>query len=94
MLKPEPELFTVNRTDSQNHGTKSEEKRAHQNSINTYMNDIHQTPLLTAAQEKFLFRRYNYLKYLADQLHKNINRKEPSGRTLKLTQVARMDGKS
>ena len=82
MLEPEPELFTENHTVNQNHGSKSEEKRLNQNSINTYMNDIHQTPLLTAAQEKFLFRRYNYLKYLADQLHKNINRKEPSGRTL------------
>ena len=82
MLNPEPGLFTLNHTVNQNRGTKSEEKRLNQKSINAYMNDIQQTPLLTTAQEKFLFRRYNYLKYLADQLHKNINRKEPSGRTL------------
>jgi len=82
MLDPEPGLFTANYTGKQDHGTRLEEKKIDQNSITTYMRDIYQTPLLTAAQEKFLFRRYNYLKYLMIRLQKNINRKEPSARTL------------
>jgi len=81
-LNPEPGLFAADCSVNQNHGTRLEEKKLDQYSINTYMKDIYQTPLLAATQEKFLFRRYNYLKYLADRLQKNINRKEPSARTL------------
>ena len=40
-------------------------------------------PLLTRTEEVDLFRRYNYLKFLALQMLENINHVSPSGRRLK-----------
>ncbi len=38
-----------------------------------YLRALYGVPLLTAKQERDIFRRYNYLKYKADKLRKKIN---------------------
>jgi RNA polymerase primary sigma factor len=38
-----------------------------------YLKSLYDTPLLSPAKERALFRRYNYLKYKADQLRKKID---------------------
>lgn len=38
-----------------------------------YLKSLYDTPLLSPAKERALFRRYNYLKYKADQLRKQID---------------------
>ncbi|HAU36516.1 MAG TPA: RNA polymerase subunit sigma-70, partial [Phycisphaerales bacterium] len=38
-----------------------------------YLRALYRVPLLTAVQEKDLFRRYNYLKYKADRLRRKID---------------------
>jgi len=53
--------------------------------LSAYVSDIHSGDVLTAKQERFLFRKYNYLKYRAEQLRSQIDHNKPSGR--KLTQM-------
>ena len=38
-----------------------------------YLQSLYEVPLLTAAQEQELFRRYNYLKYKADRLRGGLD---------------------
>ena len=38
-----------------------------------YLRALYQLPLLTAAQERHLFQKYNYLKYRCDQLRKKLD---------------------
>ena len=45
--------------------------------LNTYVEEIARYSMLTALQEQFLFGRYNYLKYRAAQLQKEINPRDP-----------------
>ncbi|NQU76815.1 MAG: sigma-70 family RNA polymerase sigma factor [Planctomycetes bacterium] len=40
-----------------------------------YLASLYKVPLLTRQQEQHLFRKYNYLKYLADKLRKEIDLK-------------------
>lgn len=48
-----------------------------------YLRALYDVPLLTREQEVDLFRRYNYLKYRADQLRKRINVNHVRTRELK-----------
>jgi len=50
--------------------------------LSAYVSDIHSGDVLTAKQEWFLFRKYNYLKYRAEQLRSQIDHNTPSGRKL------------
>lgn len=43
-----------------------------------YLRELYAVPLLTAQQERDLFRRYNYLKYLAHRLRDKIDMQSPS----------------
>jgi RNA polymerase sigma factor (sigma-70 family) len=52
-------------------------------SVSAYMRDISQWPLLNAREELFLFRKYNYLKYLAAATQAHINPNYPEARILK-----------
>jgi RNA polymerase primary sigma factor/RNA polymerase sigma factor len=47
-----------------------------------YLASLYETPLLTAEQERHLFRKYNYLKYRAAQLRKKLDPRRPSRRRL------------
>jgi RNA polymerase primary sigma factor len=38
-----------------------------------YLASLYEVPLLTAEQERHLFRKYNYLKYLASKLRKDLD---------------------
>lgn len=38
-----------------------------------YLQDLYRQPLLTAEQERDMFRRYNYLKFRADRLRKSLD---------------------
>ena len=42
-----------------------------------YLASLYEVPLLTREQEGHLFRRYNYLKYKADKLRKQLDLKQP-----------------
>jgi len=50
--------------------------------LTSYVKDINVTDLLNANQEKYLFRRYNYQKFLAAKLQKRIDPQNPSGQLL------------
>ena len=54
--------------------------------MESYWQDIHAGQLLTQRQEAFLFRKYNYLKYLTDELRRNINLKNPRGTQIRQAQ--------
>jgi len=54
-------------------------------SIDSYVNDICSIEVLTARQEQFLFRKYNYLKFQAEQMRCRLDGNLPSGR--KLTEI-------
>ena len=54
--------------------------------MESYWQDIRNGQLLTQRQEAFLFRKYNYLKYLADELCRNINLKNPRGTQVRQAQ--------
>jgi RNA polymerase primary sigma factor/RNA polymerase sigma factor len=47
-----------------------------------YLADLYETPLLTAEQERHLFRQYNYLKHLANRLRESLDPKRPSVRAM------------
>lgn len=47
-----------------------------------YLASLYDTPLLTAEQEKHLFRKYNFLKFRADQLRETLDPDRPSGRVM------------
>jgi len=48
-------------------------RRAADPDLPPYLRDLYDTPLLSPQQERELFRRYNYLKFKADQLRKQIS---------------------
>jgi RNA polymerase primary sigma factor/RNA polymerase sigma factor len=43
-----------------------------------YLASLYDTPLLTAEQERYLFRKYNYLKYQASMLRNEMDPARPS----------------
>ena len=47
-----------------------------------YLASLYETPLLTAEQERHLFRKYNYLKYHAANLREKLNSTRPQVRIL------------
>lgn len=47
-----------------------------------YLADLYETPLLTAEQERHLFRQYNYLKHQASRLRASLDPKRPSVRAM------------
>jgi RNA polymerase sigma factor (sigma-70 family) len=47
-----------------------------------YIASLYDVPLLTAAQETHLFRKYNYLKYKAAQLREQLDRTRPKTKLL------------
>lgn len=47
-----------------------------------YIASLYDVPLLTSEQETHLFRKYNYLKFLASQLREKLNRDRPSSQLL------------
>jgi len=59
------------------------QKRCSQD-IDTYYPQISQVDVLTAEQERFLFRKFNYLKYLAKQEIRNLDWTDPSGRQIRI----------
>jgi len=52
-------------------------------SLPPYLRDLYEVPLLTAEQERGLFRRYNYLKHKADHLRRKINMNRVNSTLLK-----------
>ena len=48
-----------------------------------YLRELYETPLLSAAQEQDLFRRYNYLKHRASGLRGSIDPHRPNARDIK-----------
>lgn len=42
-----------------------------------YLTSLYDTPLLTAAQERHLFRKFNFLKYRASRLRDRLDRRRP-----------------
>ncbi|MBN2377509.1 MAG: sigma-70 family RNA polymerase sigma factor [Sedimentisphaerales bacterium] len=83
-IKPAPleEESVNNSADATSKGSK--EKPA--GVMESYWQDIRTGQLLTQRQEAFLFRKYNYLKYLADELCRNINLKNPRGTQVRKAQ--------
>jgi len=51
--------------------------------LQNYWNDIRSTDLLSQRQEEFLFRKYNYLKYLVATRQKELNLKYPQGKLVR-----------
>ncbi len=51
-----------------------------------YLASLYKVPLLDRVQEKHLFRKYNYLKYLADSLRKKIDLNH-----VRMSEVARIE---
>src|SRR5690606_28702655 len=47
-----------------------------------YLASLYETPLLTAEQDRHLFRKYNYLKYRASQLRDSLDPKRPKTRVM------------
>jgi RNA polymerase primary sigma factor/RNA polymerase sigma factor len=47
-----------------------------------YLASLYETPLLTAEQERHLFRKYNFLKYRAAKLREKLNPRRPQLRIL------------
>jgi len=47
-----------------------------------YLASLYEVPLLTREQEVWLFRRFNYLKYKASELRKQLDPQRPSGRLM------------
>jgi RNA polymerase primary sigma factor/RNA polymerase sigma factor len=47
-----------------------------------YIASLYDVPLLTAAQETHLFRKYNYLKYKASQLRQQLDQARPKAQLL------------
>jgi RNA polymerase primary sigma factor/RNA polymerase sigma factor len=47
-----------------------------------YLASLYETPLLTAEQERHLFRKYNYLKYRAAKLREKLNPTRPQIRLM------------
>jgi RNA polymerase primary sigma factor/RNA polymerase sigma factor len=47
-----------------------------------YLANLYEVPLLTAEQERHLFRRYNFLKYRAAKLREQLDANRPSERLL------------
>ncbi|MCA9144714.1 MAG: sigma-70 family RNA polymerase sigma factor [Planctomycetaceae bacterium] len=47
-----------------------------------YIASLYDVPLLTAAQETHLFRKYNYLKFKASQLREKLDRTRPKAQLL------------
>ncbi len=84
ILHPDPELFNADTANGWDRG--SPPKLKHKGpieSLTAYVQDIYRTGLLDARQEKFLFRKYNYLKFLAAQSHRRLDRGNPSGRLIR-----------
>jgi len=48
-----------------------------------YLRHLYETPLLTKERERLLFKRYNYCKYKAAQLIKELDAQKPSGTLLR-----------
>jgi RNA polymerase primary sigma factor/RNA polymerase sigma factor len=48
----------------------------------SYLASLYETPLLTAEQERHLFRKYNYLKYRAAKLRMSLNPTRPQIRLM------------
>jgi len=53
-----------------------------------YIASLYDVPLLTAAQEKHLFRKYNYVKFKASQLRDGLNHDRPDEK--KLDEIERL----
>jgi RNA polymerase sigma factor (sigma-70 family) len=84
ILHPDPKLFDADTANGWDRGSPS--KPYHKGpieSLTAYVQDIYRTGLLDARQEKFLFRKYNYLKFLAAQSHQRLDRGNPSGRLIR-----------
>jgi len=76
---------------------KSEENTHQDNTCNSnrlpgdlppYLRTLYEIPLMTPQQERDAFRKYNYLKYRADQLRKELDVNNP--RSSKLRQIERL----
>lgn len=77
ILKTPADLFALEsktRTTAVSNGKKTD--------LESYVAEISRTNLLTGRQEQFLFRKYNFLKYLAAKLQPMIEIKHPQGRMI------------
>jgi RNA polymerase primary sigma factor/RNA polymerase sigma factor len=50
--------------------------------IPAYLASLYEVPLLTPLQERYLFRKFNYLKYRAAQLREQLNPRRPNSRQM------------
>ncbi len=62
--------------------------------IDAYYRQISQVDVLTAEQERFLFRKFNYLKYLARQEIRSLDWTDPSGRQIRTIRRYVMEAES
>ena len=60
-----------------NAAKKSEKLRAAATVESAYLSRLDDSPLLSAAEEAFLFRKYNYLKFKASRLREKLDPKKP-----------------
>ncbi|MBN1766365.1 MAG: sigma-70 family RNA polymerase sigma factor [Sedimentisphaerales bacterium] len=79
ILTPDANLFNDDMGRPEGNSLSIDVKDIH-NSTSTYCSDIKTFQLLNPRQEIFLFRKYNYLKYLAAQMQKRLNPYNPSAR--------------
>lgn len=59
------------------------EKAAVLGSLEAYADDVSRAALLGASEERFLFRKYNYLKFCASRLQEKIDSQRPQSRIIK-----------
>ena len=87
ILQPEEDMFDLAEHKYTQPSLSRVGNKLTSDSIDAYVNDICSIELLTARQEQFLFRKYNYLKFQAEQLRCQLDGNLPSGR--KLTRIRR-----
>ena len=46
----------------------------------SYLSSLYEVPILTAEQEVYLFRKYNFLKFCAAQIRQQLDAKRPQSR--------------
>lgn len=56
--------------------------------LSPYLASLYETPLLTADQERHLFRKYNYLKYKASQLRSELDVTRPAASLIESIELA------
>jgi RNA polymerase primary sigma factor len=79
----DPSAFSALAQDKKNLREDKTKSHLSRTPLQNYWNDIRSTDLLSQRQEEFLFRKYNYLKYLVATRQKDLNLKYPQGKLVR-----------